>query len=393
MKQKDLSRLNVLIAIESFYDGGAEMFAVRLANALAEEVDIFFLELYPYRSAAKHQERLINTTKIKTIQSGKNIAGDFLHKRNNKGRIKRKLLSAYHHFNRYMLLRFMRRNNISLVHSNSWETDQYFSKLKMNGASFKLISSFHGHYAQLEKRGKYFDNAASFALKYIDKVVYLCDNDLAILNRFGFDDAKRIRIFHGVPYAVANKVTCYNGNDVLECVMVARGIETKGWEEAAKAFTILNERYPGKFRFHLLGEGPCLDEIRERGPKDFLVFHGYQENILPFIESAHICLLPSHEESLPIAVIEYLVCGKPVVATKVGAVEEMICHEGNMAGTIIPLERGRANIQQLAASIESYIKDPSLVEKHSIYAMRAAQKFGMQHFMAAYKNLYRSMTA
>jgi hypothetical protein len=61
---------NILIAIESFFDGGAEMFAIRLANELALTHNVFFIELYPERTREKRQLSLLDKKGITIFQPG-----------------------------------------------------------------------------------------------------------------------------------------------------------------------------------------------------------------------------------------------------------------------------------------------------------------------------------
>ena len=192
------NKRNILIAIESFYDGGSEMFAIRLANEIVRDANIVFLELYPYRSGAKNQKKIIQADKIKIVQIGKNYFGDFLHSIKRKGIIKNKLYYIYSWFNRKKVISVIKGYNIQIIHSHSWETDLYFSKLK-SLFDFKLVSSFHGHYELLKgQQPSYFEKNAHQALNKIDKVVYLTRAHKATLDNLNFPEKKSERVFLGI---------------------------------------------------------------------------------------------------------------------------------------------------------------------------------------------------
>jgi glycosyltransferase involved in cell wall biosynthesis len=382
-------KINILIAIESFYDGGAEMFAIRLANELAEKTNLYFFELYPYRSKAKKQKKNLRMDKKKTIQLGKNFLGDILHRYNNRSRIKNKIFDIYNYFNKRRLISIIKRSGIQIVHSHSWETDLFFSKLK-DLIGFKLVSSLHGHYELLKQKGEYLDTCSKFALDKMDRVVYLSTAHIETLNSFNIDERKRKKIFHGLDFTPQDSLTFFHEGEVLKCILVARGIPEKGWKEAIEAFLKLQKKYPQKVQLHLIGESDYLKELKDVYQSDVICFHGYREDVMSFIRQAHIGLLPSFykAESLPNAVIEYLVCGKPVIATRIGAIEEMIEYENKRAGVIIELNNSKVGSEDIVSAIEIYLSNPELVAQHSSIALIAAKKFEMENCVQAYSKLY-----
>ena len=46
---------------------------------------------------------------------------------------------------------------INIVNSHTWDSDVYFARLK-NYVNFKLVSSFHGHYAFLADKRENFNS-------------------------------------------------------------------------------------------------------------------------------------------------------------------------------------------------------------------------------------------
>ena len=66
--------MRVLIVIDSFYDGGAEMFAIRLANSLRKQCTVYFMELNPFDTVTKAQLKFLSK-EILLFQAGKNLMG------------------------------------------------------------------------------------------------------------------------------------------------------------------------------------------------------------------------------------------------------------------------------------------------------------------------------
>lgn len=52
------------------------------------------------------------------------------------------------------------------------------------------------------------------------------------------------------------------------------------------------------------------------------------------LEWADIYILPSYNEGLPIAILEAMACGMPVITTPVGGIPELV--RDGMNGTLIP---------------------------------------------------------
>jgi glycosyltransferase involved in cell wall biosynthesis len=389
-------KLNILIAIESFFDGGAEMFAIRLANELSLTQNVYFIELYPNLTKEKRQLSLLDLNRIVLIQPGQNLSGKLLSKNlstTNSNKTTRKIRSYYKFFKTKQVLEFIKKNKITIVNSHSWDSDVYFAELKKK-IQFHLISYFHGHYGLLAEKRENFESVTRRALKLVDKIIYTSPEQQQTLNEFEVPCNKRYKIFYGVSMSLSEKVTDYERGNLLNLVMVARGIKEKGWEEAILSVLHLLQRYPGLIRLTLVGEGNYLDELKIKYNNPAIIFLGYKNNVVDIIRAAHIGLLPTYfvAESLPNTVIEYLFCGKPVITTDVGAIREMISSNQELAGTCISLRNGNADAEYLAAAIENYITYPLLVEQHSSIALKAAQKFTMETCIENYLNVFQNIS-
>jgi hypothetical protein len=161
----------VLIAIDSFYDGGAEMFAIRLANVLATRAKVYFFVLRPWRMKGNRQESLLDRTKVSVIELTGNRLWDFafklLIKLSRLPKMQRVLALA----NKWRLLFICKNYGIEVVNSHCWETDKAFASDKER-ARFRLVSSFHGHYELCGSlRSARFPKSEQ--LQQMDAVVYL----------------------------------------------------------------------------------------------------------------------------------------------------------------------------------------------------------------------------
>jgi glycosyltransferase involved in cell wall biosynthesis len=101
---------------------------------------------------------------------------------------------------------------------------------------------------------------------------------------------------------------------------------------------------------HLYGSGHDEGYLRELaafyGLGDIVHFHGRVSDIRSVWANAHLLLLPSLHEGMPLAVVEAMFCGRPVVTTDVGGNTEWIREgkEGFIAGG--------ANLQAIDDALE-----------------------------------------
>lgn len=385
---------NILIAIESFFDGGAEMFAIRLANEMAKSHNVYFVELFPYLTKSKKQIAILELDKVKLIQPGVNRIGNFLYKNSFTEKLVKeqawpKLGKLYKWLKRIEIMQILKKSSIDIVNSHSWDSDVYFASLKSPGG-FKLVSTLHGHYEFLVDKRFNFESITKKAIKNIDEIIYTTELHNTTISSFDFPPQRMHKIFYGIKMNSIGKLATYNSHDVLNLCLIARGIKEKGWEEAINAIIKLNKEYPNKLKLYLVGEGNFVDELKLKYTNSMLSFEGYQDNIDKYLADAHIGLLPTYYvgESLPNSVIEYLTYGKPVISTDVGSIKEMMSANGKIAGKCISLTGNTVLVDELFSAIKEYLIYPEKVEKHSILALQAAEKFSMNTCIGNYLKIY-----
>ncbi|MBI4881280.1 MAG: glycosyltransferase [Planctomycetes bacterium] len=79
---------------------------------------------------------------------------------------------------------------------------------------------------------------------------------------------------------------------------------------------------------HLLGDGPLrrrLERAAARLREGFVVrFHGFRDDLPAVLPAGDVVVLPSKSEGMPLALMDAMACGVPVVATAVGGVPELL---------------------------------------------------------------------
>jgi glycosyltransferase involved in cell wall biosynthesis len=126
----------------------------------------------------------------------------------------------------------------------------------------------------------------------------------------------------------------------------------------------------------------------EAGVADVFRVLGRKENALSFVAASNIMANPSDHEGLPLAILEAMSLGKPVVATAVGGVPSVI--ESGVNGLLVP----PGDPQALAASLKELVDDESLRQRLGAQAKAdALAKHGLEAMVRSVEKIYEEVLA
>jgi glycosyltransferase involved in cell wall biosynthesis len=112
---------------------------------------------------------------------------------------------------------------------------------------------------------------------------------------------------------------------VIGCI--ARLEPEKGHAILLESFRQIHTMYPHA-RLLLVGDGTersRLEQLsRQFGLKDSLFFTGIRRDIPELLATCDMVVLASVHEGLPIAILEAMAAGKPIVATRVGSIPQVV---------------------------------------------------------------------
>jgi glycosyltransferase involved in cell wall biosynthesis len=141
-------------------------------------------------------------------------------------------------------------------------------------------------------------------------------------------------------------------------------------------------------RFLFVGDGPrraALEGLAaELGVRDRIVFAGERSDVPDLLHVADVFALPSHPavETLPLAVMEAMAAGVPVVASRVGSVPDMI-QDGVNGRLISP-----ANGEELSRALREILGDPALARAFSAAGERTVrEKYTLEGMILKYTAL------
>lgn len=148
-------------------------------------------------------------------------------------------------------------------------------------------------------------------------------------------------------------------------VYVGRMDLKKGLQELVEAAAVLRKSRP-RAHFYLIGRGPdrsAVEEaIRTRTAGEFvhLIPGCAFEEVAVWMASADVVTLPSYMEGCPNVVLEALASGRPVVATHVGGIPEIL---DDSCGRLVP-PRDPAKLAEAFAVVLDSAWDPQAISAH-----------------------------
>jgi glycosyltransferase involved in cell wall biosynthesis len=141
-------------------------------------------------------------------------------------------------------------------------------------------------------------------------------------------------------------------------------------------------------RFLAVGQGPEAAAVAARheelGLGQRFVLLGYRPDAVAVMAAADVFVLASDYEGLPVALMEALALGLPVVATAVGGVAETVTAE---AGLLVP----PGDSEALAAALQVVTRDPERRAELGRGAAQVGESFSAEAAAAHLGTLYRDL--
>ncbi|MDH0868186.1 glycosyltransferase [Mitsuaria sp. GD03876] len=149
------------------------------------------------------------------------------------------------------------------------------------------------------------------------------------------------------------------GDDQVLVGTVARLHPSKGIDLLIRAFA---QYAPGHAVLAILGEGPQERQLRRlAGGHPGIRFLGFRSDVDAALEDMDLFVSPSREEALPLAVLEAMRAGLPIVATRTQGLQQLL---GDAPATLVDCEDITALGTALQASIRG-LRLPGHVRRFS----------------------------
>ncbi|MET0151490.1 MAG: glycosyltransferase family 4 protein [Candidatus Binatia bacterium] len=288
------------------------------------------------------------------------------------------------------LMRLLATRSIDVV--NVHFPDESFVYLaicrQLRGARLPLVTSIHG--ADLFPDGR---ERPSYSPSI--RAILASSDAIVAPSRSFLEDTRAIFPHH------AQKLVCiHNGIRVEELaaataptrlgrylVSVAMHVEKKGLDTLIRAFARVAVADSG-LKLRLAGDGPLgpmlADLADELGLSDRVEFLGRQSQaqVASLLKGAEIFVLPSRAEPFGVSLLEAAACRKPIVASAVGGIPEIIAD--GVGGLLVPPD----DVDALSAAMLRLIERPEIGKAFGESAYQTVStRFTGQAMGARYESL------
>lgn len=176
--------------------------------------------------------------------------------------------------------------------------------------------------------------------------------------------------------------------DALVLATVARFDPVKGLDVLLRAVPGLTARAPAA-QLLIVGDGPERERLhalaREVDPGGRVVFAGAVPDAARLLPLVDLYVTASRREGLPLAVLEAMACGLPVLATRVPGHTDAV--EDGVTGELVPAD----DPERLAAAAAGLLADaPRRAAMGRAGRERVAQRFDRARMIAEIADLYRA---
>lgn len=298
------------------------------------------------------------------------------------------------YFTSLKLRKFIKQNNIELLHSHDLHAFSDCSICRLTLPKLKFVHTFHfGNFPNREIADQKIER---LFWRVPDQLISVSNNQQAgVRQLYGIPENRIKTIWNGVDIESEESeveiVNHYRKQGRVIIGSINTLIEQKGMFDLIAVAEKLKQRFPGRFVFLVAGDGHLKDKLNEmiekKGLQDEIVLLGWVENasavLLPHLD---IFFQPSLWEAMSMVLLEAMAAGKAIIATSVG--ETPFILENDKHGKVV--EPG--NVEQLLHALESMIDNPKLRLEYGINARsNYSESFTASKMAERYEQLYESI--
>ncbi|MBW6514537.1 MAG: glycosyltransferase family 4 protein [Candidatus Syntrophosphaera sp.] len=142
--------------------------------------------------------------------------------------------------------------------------------------------------------------------------------------------------------------------------------------------------------FVFAGDGEQKEDlkarVRELGQQENIIFSGFIQDLRPLYADLDILLLTSRNEGTPVAVIEAMANGVPVIASRVGGIPDLI--EDGVSGTLL----NAGDIAGFCAAVSAALNEPEKCLRMADAALaRVQSEYSLERLQASMTELIHAL--
>ncbi|MDD5259286.1 MAG: glycosyltransferase family 4 protein [bacterium] len=294
--------------------------------------------------------------------------------------------------------KYIQQEQFDIVHSHGYKANFYAGVSRLPAAC-KRVATCHNWLGQSPKM-LFYRWLDKKVLKKFDAIIAVSEIIRREIEKAGISLGKVNKIYNGIiieDYSqkqgaadhIRKEFNLSATDKVIGCI--GRLSPEKGQRSLIKAL-VGSKNEPSKIKALIIGDGPLLGQLSNLAHKlnvyGQVVFTGVRQDIPDILAAIDIFVLPSLTEGLPMALLEAMAAKKPVIATAVGEVPQVIDHE--VSGFLIQPNDHEGLKKMIRYILNNKEKAQQVAEK-GFGELQA--RFSMQQMVESYSNLYLKLKA
>ena len=288
----------------------------------------------------------------------------------------------------------VRRTDADVVHAHGYKADVY-GYLALRKSTTPFVSTCHTWYDN-DLLVRIYGMLDRFVLRSYSGVVAVSNDVKQRLLQAGVPESKIRLVRNGIDLRpFDNTIRMQQDQEgipySLRVGLVGRLAPEKGVDLFLRAAAKVLLELPHT-KFFVVGDGPDRAKleslIEQLGIGENARLLGRTDDMPAFYQSLDLLVSASRQEGLPIALLEGMASGLPLVATAVGAVPTIV-HDDH-TGILTPAE----NVDALAQAITKLLLDPMLRKRYGTAASALiAEDYSADRMTRDYLSLYEDVAA
>lgn len=172
-------------------------------------------------------------------------------------------------------------------------------------------------------------------------------------------------------------------------VSVGELIPRKNHEAGIYALASIKEKLEdNNIHYIICGKGRWQDDLKKLAKNIKVEKHlhllGYRKDIIEICKSSDVFLFMSHQEGLSVALMEAMVCGLPIICSKIRGNTDLI--KDRFSGRIL-----EKNPEEVGKTFLDMLKNPDVYKKYGENASIEIEKYSTENVNGLMKEIYRSI--
>lgn len=297
----------------------------------------------------------------------------------------------------WKLFHLILKKNIDIVHSHMFQSSLYILPIALMPQKLIFIINEHGGYLEIVKvpRRRYLYKFIAKVSKMVVVVSQALKDDM--IKFFNIPSKKIAIIYNGIKMAkftgkfssLQMKKILGLESDIPIVGNVANLRPEKGHKYLLEAMSLVLNEIPNA-KLIIIGEGALRAELENQtkvlGISESVIFLGRRQDVPALLNIMDIFVISSSGETFCIAAAEAMAMGKPVVASRVGGVPELVID--SKTGFLVPPKDPPA----LAEAVIKLLKDRKLaLDMGQAGKERVRQEFTLDKMVKKTEQLYESL--